>query len=93
MKNLHWQSCTVPDSEGRPLSLRYSLLVDEIPCGASMLLENYGIRIDASGGDSLTLPGITPLRCEIEDLLTLMCRNTVTPATARDVTEDWLALR
>ncbi|MBR2667259.1 MAG: hypothetical protein IKD96_03770 [Oscillospiraceae bacterium] len=93
MKNLHWQSCTVPDSAGRPLSLSYSLLVDEVPCGASLLLENYGIRIDISGGDSISLPGITPLRREIEDLLALMCRNAVTPATAMDVTEDWLALR
>ncbi len=93
MKHLHWQNCTVPDSAGRLLSISYSLLIDEVPCGESLFLENYGIRIDISGGDSVSLPGITPLRREIEDLLTLMCRNSVTPSTAMDVTEDWLALR
>ena len=93
MKNLHWQSCTAQDCAGSPLNLEYDLLVEEVPCGESLLLENYGIRITSSSGDSVTLPGITPVRREIEALLGLMWRNSVTPTTARDVALDWLALR
>ncbi len=93
MRNLHWESRTVEDCTGHPLSLNYDLLVEEVPCGDSLLLENYGIRVTDSAGGCVALPGITVIRRDIEALLSLMYRNTVTPTAARDVTEDWLASR
>ena len=51
----------------------------------------YGICIrDGSGGVAMA-PGVTTRRRKIDALLRRMVRGAVSPASMRDVVEDWLA--
>ncbi len=65
---------------------RYYLLASDV----ESLGQNYGIRIDRGDGESAIIPNITLFQHEIEDLLNILLRNTVTPSTLRDVVEDWI---
>lgn len=66
--------------------VRYYLLADRRNGGRRM----YGVLVE-SGGDRAVLRSVTPSRRRVEALLALLVRGRVTPATARDVVEDWLS--
>lgn len=66
--------------------IAYYLLAEEI----EGIGENYGLRVEC-GGEAETIRGITVSTRGIQALLERMLRHGVTPATARDVVEDWLA--
>ena len=51
----------------------------------------YGIRI-TYGNDEILIRGITPRILKAEALFAAMVRGVVTPVTARDIVEDWLAI-
>ena len=50
----------------------------------------YGILVE-SGGEQALIPAISVSRFRVQELLGMMCRGLVTPITAWDVAEDWLA--
>ena len=50
----------------------------------------YGILVE-SGGEQALIPAVSFSRFRVLELLGMMCRGLVTPVTAWDVTEDWLA--
>ena len=50
----------------------------------------YGILVE-SGGEAALIPSISVSRFWALELLGMMCRGLVTPVTALDVAEDWLA--
>lgn len=50
---------------------------------------HYGVGVEYRG-ERVLLAGLTALRQRAETLLMAMARGRVTPATARDVAEDWL---
>lgn len=86
---LHGETCTG--------TLSYQVVVDMIRSGdGSVFCENYGVRVILDTGnfprETVTVRGITPCRRSIEALMELMIRNTVTPVTAGDVIEDFLAV-
>ncbi len=69
----------------RELPVRYYLLAGEVRNGSRM----YGVLVEG-GGDRALIPSVAPSRRRVQALLTLMIQGRVTPATARDVVEDWL---
>ena len=52
---------------------------------------DYGVEISTSLGEHSRIGGITVSPEEIVCLLDRLVRNSVTPATLRDVIDDWLA--
>ncbi|MBQ9521859.1 MAG: hypothetical protein IJR72_04730 [Oscillospiraceae bacterium] len=50
----------------------------------------YGILVE-SGGEQVLIPALSVSRFRVSELLGMMCRGLVTPVTAWDVAEDWLA--
>lgn len=50
----------------------------------------YGILIE-SDGEQVLIPALSFSRRGVQELLGRMCRGLVTPVTARDIAEDWLA--
>lgn len=66
--------------------MEYYLLADEF----GNQVENYGIRIECDNGETASVHGITLSQCHILLLMDMILRNTVTPATLRDVVDDWL---
>jgi len=67
-------------------SVSYYLLADE--CGE--LGENYGVAIEDREGETSHVAGITPSQCRILGLVSALMKYAVTPATLRDVIEDWI---
>ena len=73
---------------GCPLLLEYYRLEQTVRGGVE-----YGAAIRcicADGREETALPAITVRRERIDRLLALLADGTVTPATLRDVTDDWL---
>lgn len=71
------------ECEGAPIY--YYLLVETLENGA----EDYGVAVEY-GAQTALVPALTLFRARAEELLELLRRGRVTPATARDVAEDWL---
>ena len=73
----------------------YDILVESVQKDGAEFCEVYGARIELvpeNGEPEVTeLYGITPFRNVIERFVDRLCRNAVTPTTAGDVLEDYLA--
>lgn len=67
------------------IPVRYYLLANAGKDGR----RNYGVLVE-SGSDRALIPSVAASRRRVRVLLTLMMQGRVTPATARDVVEDWL---
>lgn len=76
------------------------IFVGDAACGQKLiryyLLEHtaagracYGIQVEA-GGEKASVPRITPSQVAVLALAEQLIRGRVTPATVRDVVEDWL---
>lgn len=52
--------------------------------------ESYGVLVEY-GEEFCAVPGITPSLRKIQNLLDLLMHGIVTPSTAQDVVDDWLA--
>ena len=71
--------------ECRGFPIHYALLVETLEDNA----EVYGISVEYRA-EEVTLPAVTACRRKAEELLALLRRGSVTPATVQDVAEDWL---
>ncbi|MCI9648096.1 DUF6514 family protein [Oscillibacter sp.] len=71
-------------SECCEASVCYYLVVEE-----TAGVERYGVQV-CYGDETETVPDITSSQRQIQTLLGAMTRGCVTPATAREVVEDWL---
>lgn len=67
------------------LPVRYYLLAEAGEDGT----ETYGISVEYAG-EAAEIPNITPFQHRIQKLAEALMQGCVTPATLRDVTEDWL---
>ena len=67
------------------LPVRYYLLAED----REDETETYGIGVEYAG-EIAELPNITPFQHRIQKLAEALMQGCVTPATLRDVTEDWL---
>ena len=80
---------SLKDAEGRLREYGYFILVGEKSVG-NFSCEAYGVRIREAEGESAAVPDITVSAARIEDLITLLIRNTVTPTALADVVAEWL---
>ncbi|MEQ2442860.1 DUF6514 family protein [Pseudoflavonifractor sp. CLA-AP-H29] len=76
--------------DGRAVRCDYYILIDQMEVGGSFACESYGVGIAESDGERVDLPNITTSAARIDELMELLTRNAVTPASLRDVVEDWL---
>ena len=76
--------------DGRAVRCDYYVLIDQMEVGGSFACESYGVSIAAPDGERVDLPNITTSAARIDELMELLTRNAVTPASLRDVVEDWL---
>ena len=67
------------------LPVRYYLLAED----REDETETYGVGVEYAG-EIEELPNITPFQHRIQKLAEALMQGCVTPATLRDVTEDWL---
>jgi len=82
----------VLDPEGNTWTCDYSILIDEMAMGESLACESYGLKVRIrESGEEACIPNITIRIAQIDALMEQFLRNTVTPATARDVVDDYLA--
>ena len=65
-------------------AVRYYLMAEEVAG-----IERYGLQI-RYGDETETVPDITTSQRRIQSLLEILMQGGVTPATAREVVEDWL---
>lgn len=65
-------------------AVRYYLMAEE-----AAGIERYGLQI-RYGDETETVPDITTSQRRIQSLLEILMQGGVTPATAREVVEDWL---
>jgi len=81
---------TARAEEGQTHQYTYSILVDEMDVGP-FACESYGVKIeDATTGRLAVVPHITTSIPRIDELMELLTRNAVSPASLRDVIADWL---
>ncbi len=77
------------DEMGLQREFRYYLTAEPVENGP-FFCENYGVKIAADCGDDAAVSGITPSAERIDELLSLLVKNEVSPATLSDVVADWL---
>ena len=66
------------------------VVIGEMEVGGRFACESYGVKVAEQGGDIAVIPNITVSISRIDALVDRMLRNTVSPASARDVVDDWL---
>lgn len=77
------------DQEGNQRCFQYFLTINQEET-THLFCENYGVRIVEECGDDVSIPGITTSAARIDELMTLLVDNRVTPAGLTDVVADWL---
>ena len=91
MREMLVDSCNVEGESGNGYGFRYYILIDEMDIGGGFACESYGVKVAcADGPEEASVPNITTSVSRIDALVELLRRNAVTPATLRDVVEDWL---
>ena len=90
MRELFVDTAAVFDERGREHRYDYHIIVDEMNVG-QFACESYGLRVREQGsGVFCAVPNITCSIPRIDELCAMAVRGSVTPATLRDVVEDWL---
>lgn len=91
MRELLVETKSEEDAQGEACECSYYVLVDEMEVAGGFACESYGVKVAlAGGGQEVSIPNITTSVTRIDELMELLTRNFVTPATLRDVIEDWL---
>ena len=75
-------------TEGQGMRCSYSVLVDTVPVGR-FSCEQYGVKIEAERGETVSFPGLTFSAAEIDELMEKLIRHRVTPTGLADVLCDW----
>lgn len=78
----------IMDERGTPRFLRYYLTIELVE-STRFCFERYGVRICDQNGFSSCVPALTSSATEIDELMTVLVENTVTPVTLEDVVQDW----
>ena len=77
------------DQNGVLHMFHYYLTIDQIHAGA-FFCENYGVRISDENGESAAIPSITVSALRMDELMTLLVDNRVSPSGLTDVVMDWI---
>ena len=89
MRELLVKRVALPDGSGGSRRYDYYITVDRRELGG-FCCESYGIRVAREDGQSAAVRDITCSIPRIDALSRLVAEGGVTPATLRDVVEDWL---
>ena len=89
MMELKIASRSLTDEAGKLRRLHYFLLVDELEAG-SFFCEQYGVKIAEEDGDCAQIRGITTSAVRIDELMTTLVEQQVSPTVLEDVVQDWL---
>ena len=89
MMELKIASRSLTDEAGKLRRLHYFLLVDELEVG-SFFCEQYGVKIAEEDGDCAQIRGITTSAVRIDELMTTLVEQQVSPTVLEDVVQDWL---
>lgn len=78
--------------DGTPHQFRYYVLIGEMAVSGGFSCESYGVKIvdSAYPDEAVSIPNITASASRIDELLELLTRNSVAPASLHDVVADWL---
>ena len=88
MMELKIASRFLTDEAGKLRRLHYFLLVDELEAG-SFFCEQYRGE-DRGRGRSAQIRGITTSAVRIDELMTTLVEQQVSPTVLEDVVQDWL---
>ena len=86
MMELKIASRSLTDEAGKLRRLHYFLLVD----AGSFFCEQYGVKIAEEDGDCAQIRGITTSAVRIDELMTTLVEQQVSPTVLEDVVQDWL---
>ena len=89
MMELKIASRSLTDEAGKLRRLHYFLLVDELEAG-SFFCEQYGVKIAEEDGDCAQIRGITTSAVRIDELMTTLVEQQVSPTVLEDVVQHWL---
>lgn len=78
--------------DGAVYHFAYYVLIGEMMVNDGFACESYGVKIaDAScPEEAVSVPNLTVSASRIDELMGILTRNLVTPASLRDVVDDWL---
>ena len=86
MMELKIASRSLTDEAGKLRRLHYFLLVDELEAG-SFFCEQYGVKIAEEDGDCAQIRGITTSAVRIDELMTTLVEQQVSPTVLEDVVQ------
>ena len=86
MMELKIASRFLTDEAGKLRRLHYFLLVDELEAGSFFC----GVKIAEEDGDCAQIRGITTSAVRIDELMTTLVEQQVSPTVLEDVVQDWL---
>jgi hypothetical protein len=92
LKEVLWAQKEIVCEKKHVLQAEYYLLIDEIPVGAQICFEHYGVKLRTIGPktlESVSVPHLSPNAQDIKGLMNLLSQNSVTPSTLQDVLSDW----
>ena len=90
MRELFLKTLHLVDQAGARRSYDYYITIDEMEVGP-FACESYGIRVaQRESGESAAVHNVTCSIQRIDELSQRVLDGQVTPATLRDVVEDWL---
>lgn len=87
--DIHIATRSFRDEAGKLRTFHYYLMIDVIEAG-SFCCEDYGVRITEDTDNSASIPSLTTSAVRIDQLITTLVDNGVSPVGLRDVIEDWL---
>lgn len=92
MRELLVGTCDAQGEGGAIRRPKYYILVGEMEVGGGFACESYGVKIvDADHpAETVSIPNITTSASRIDELMEILTRNLVTPASLNDVVADWL---
>lgn len=87
---------TIHTESGEAYNLNYSILINNINMDDDIIVESFGIKINMTDPtginvNSVEIPNISFKLLEIHDLIVLLSSYTVTPVSAYEVIDDYLA--
>ena len=92
MRELFIGTCGQEDESGVTHRFKYYILTGEMQVNGGFACESYGVKIvdDDNQDEASSIPNITTSVSRIDELMELLTRNTVGPASLGDVVADWL---
>lgn len=92
MRELFVETRDERGEDGASHRFEYYVLVDQMEVNGGFACESYGVKVAEPGetSESVSIPNITTSASRIDELVSLLIRNSVGPVGLGDVLSDWL---